>query len=416
MSKNILLICYSFPPHPGIGGRRWAKFSKYLSYKDFKITVFNAENISHIKSLWNRDIIENRNIMVNSFKFQFQNILFSPKHVIQKIFRKILIKSLKLVKYTPDIITSFPNPKFWKAIENTIKADQIDLVIVSGDPYLFYYAAKLKQKLNYNLVLDYRDLWNDHSFYRSFVTFSKPQKLFFEYAENFAVNNCSTILCVDDHLKKTIKNRLKNDCVNIITLHNGFDKDDFKNLVLKDLNLTGKLNLFFAGTISSDLNNQLFHFIQSFEELKNKLPQVYHKFQINISGTIDHYLIEEINNLKLENLFVDADIKSNEEYYYQLNEAQIGLTILSDEYKNSFITKFSDYLYLNKYTVSIGESGDFSDFLKENKIGTNFTVSDNYLFFKNLLDEMISFNSSFIDLKQQFDIVNLTKKLQYEIS
>ena len=142
---------------------------------------------------------------------------------------------------------------------------------------------------------------------------------------------------------------------------------------------------------------------------------LYQRFRYRLlSVMLDHQWVH--TPLKLENLFIDADIKSNEEYYYQLNEAQIGLTILSDEYKNSFITKFSDYLYLNKYTVSIGESGEFSDFLKENKIGTNFTALDNYLFFKDLLDEMISFNSSFIELKQQFDIVNLTKKLQYEIS
>jgi hypothetical protein len=42
--KTILIICYGFPPFPGIGGRRWAKFSKYLSSYGFNINVIASKN------------------------------------------------------------------------------------------------------------------------------------------------------------------------------------------------------------------------------------------------------------------------------------------------------------------------------------------------------------------------------------
>ena len=47
--KHVLLISYSYPPYPGIGGRRWAKFSKYLSRLGFVIHVI--DNISLLGSV-----------------------------------------------------------------------------------------------------------------------------------------------------------------------------------------------------------------------------------------------------------------------------------------------------------------------------------------------------------------------------
>ena len=52
--QHILLISYTFPPHPGIGGRRWAKFSKYLSKLNYIVHVIHVANPFDEDSLWFR--------------------------------------------------------------------------------------------------------------------------------------------------------------------------------------------------------------------------------------------------------------------------------------------------------------------------------------------------------------------------
>ena len=59
-NNKILIVCYSFPPHPGIGGRRWAKFSKSLSLKGYDIFVVGAKNIYDEASSWSKDVDEEK--------------------------------------------------------------------------------------------------------------------------------------------------------------------------------------------------------------------------------------------------------------------------------------------------------------------------------------------------------------------
>ncbi len=411
-NEKIILICYSFPPYPGIGGRRWAKFVKYLAEKNYKFEVFNAENISGIHSLWTNDVTNSKNIHINSFKFQFQKLLASPKNLFQKVCRKILISVLKLTNYSPDIISSFPNRIFWGEIERVIVTEKIKTVIVSGDPYLFFYAAKLKQKTDFNLILDYRDLWNDHSFYKSHVKFSNTQKLFFENAENFAVNNCTTVICVDNHLKEIIQKRVHNKLVNIKVVHNGFDKNDFKHVGERKTFKEDKITLFFAGSISSDLNDQLYHFALAFKDLEMNSPLIYNTIKIELYGIIDDYIVQKINDLKVENLIINQSLLLSDEYYNMLNHVDAGIVLLSNEYKHSFTTKFTDYLYLNTFIISIGEKGEFSNFLEKHQIGKNFDKNSSYIFFETLLPSIKTYKNASEDLKNKFDITYLTEQVK----
>jgi hypothetical protein len=59
--KNILIIC-TFPPAPSIGGRRWAKFSKYLTRAGINVSVFAAKSNKGDKSLWTKDVEDIKSI------------------------------------------------------------------------------------------------------------------------------------------------------------------------------------------------------------------------------------------------------------------------------------------------------------------------------------------------------------------
>ena len=53
--NKILLVCYSFPPNPGVGGRRWAKFAKYLVKSGHYVEVINAKLTTDKLSTWSKD-------------------------------------------------------------------------------------------------------------------------------------------------------------------------------------------------------------------------------------------------------------------------------------------------------------------------------------------------------------------------
>ena len=41
--EHILIVCHTFPPEKGIGGRRWAKFAKYLSKDSYQVHVITKK-------------------------------------------------------------------------------------------------------------------------------------------------------------------------------------------------------------------------------------------------------------------------------------------------------------------------------------------------------------------------------------
>jgi len=56
MTKKVAIVCYSFPPFPGVGGRRWAKFAKFLAMDGYEVYAIGAKNIFTEKSEWTKDV------------------------------------------------------------------------------------------------------------------------------------------------------------------------------------------------------------------------------------------------------------------------------------------------------------------------------------------------------------------------
>lgn len=410
VQKNkILIVCYSFPPHPGIGGRRWAKFSKMLSLQGYEPLVIGAKNYSNNVSFWTDD---SKDIKTKTYKFKFQKILKNPKSVFEKLFRKVILLFINRTKYNPHIITSLPNKKIWQEVKDIIVSQQINKVIVSGDPYLFYYCSLIKKEVCFDLIIDYRDLWNDHSFYNRYVKLQPRQKEYFEYVENYAVNNCNKIIFVDEHLESVIKKRMKVNTITTHVLHNGFDKDDFISIGNKE-NTASVINIFFAGSISSDLNDLLKAFVIAFKKLSEQNFRVYQQFNVSIFGEMDQALVKELTEFKLQRLKIESNTLEIKGYYEQLQNSDVGLVILSDEYKNSFITKFADYLFYNKFIVSLGSKGDFVDYIEKQNIGMGF--EDESVFFENLLQKVKN-NRKLPEVeKNKFDLNHITRKLVNEV-
>src|ERR1700741_762637 len=117
--KKILLICYSFPPFAGIGGRRWAKFSKHLTQHDFELFVIGAEHRSGKVSNWAQDIEGNEAIHYFPIKTKFHDFFHDHNFTFLK---KVNYKLSKIY------------------LQNTSEGNFYDKALASNE--LFYRKAK----------------------------------------------------------------------------------------------------------------------------------------------------------------------------------------------------------------------------------------------------------------------------------
>jgi hypothetical protein len=398
---KILIVCYSFPPHPGIGGRRWAKFAKYLQAEGTAIHVFAAANYTDDISYWFEDV-NLPGLKIHCRPFSFQKTLLHPQGLIEKIIGRLVRSALKLTRYTADIITSLPNRRLWTEVDELITRESITEVIVSGDPFLFYHVSRLPSRSRFRLTLDYRDLWNDHSFYSKNVTFTERQKRYFELAENTAVNAADQILFVDEHLKQVIRKRITNESVRLHVITNGFDPHDRSGALNPD-NQAGT-QIFFAGNVSSDLNSTFRSFLMQAAADAGESG-----FELVIFGNFDEAVIAGLP-VTQGNVNIKRQQLHKKVYYRLLSASDIGVIVLSEEYRNSFTTKFYDYAFHGRFILSIGGRGEFANYIEERRIGVHLNPGDPEFFSKlrKAFDRRQQLSQIEID---RFDLRNITRQL-----
>lgn len=162
-TKHILLVSYVFPPHFGIGGRRWAGHAEYMAKKGFTVHVITARNPFKKKSLWNDKVKNNPNIIIYELPSKY------PKSLLNfdsNLFQKISYKFYQF--FIPFFVKGnyYDRTAFWKntmlsKAKEIISTHNINVVICSGGPFgALYYSTLLKNLFpNIYLLCDLRDPW-----------------------------------------------------------------------------------------------------------------------------------------------------------------------------------------------------------------------------------------------------------------
>ena len=147
-NKKTLLLCWDFPPNDGIGGRRWAKMSKWLLKSGHEIHVIKSKSkVGNQNSAWLSDV-ESDQIHIyevntylpvkwlNSKENKFSDKL---KYKFAAIYLTFFSKGTiydKAIGKERDVL---------KLASKIIELNKIENVIVTGAPFnLMYYAAKIK--------------------------------------------------------------------------------------------------------------------------------------------------------------------------------------------------------------------------------------------------------------------------------
>jgi glycosyltransferase involved in cell wall biosynthesis len=413
-SKNILIICYSFPPNYGVGGRRWAKFAKYLSKNNHNLHVVSNFNTSQRLSEWLKDV-ESDNITVHEQKV-FYPIIFNttPRTLFEKFNYRFWLFFFKVFSKGSLYDKSF----FWKrAVLNNVKKiiidNQIKNVVVTGPPFrLLYFTALLKDELkNLNLIVDLRDPWTDNTSFFGFDKMSLVRMNFEKKMEKEVILRANYVVSVNDYLTQIFTNKYPYVKDKFITICNGFDHDDIINTVEKSNSKKESFDFILAGSLYPDLE---YIFVPFLNFLKNNGDSKFlRKITFHFYGQINYQLEKvikqyDLNSVKLHG-FQKIDLVKQ-----KIAESDFCMMFTSPNHASNFNTKFYEYISMKKPIIHFSNDGDITDFLIKNRLG--FAVRSNSFDedFETLLNKIesddVNYNYSY-DINK-FDIRHLTKEFE----
>lgn len=388
MPKKLLIVSHAFPPNPGIGGRRWAKFAKYLSRKGYQIQVLASENISGGRSEWDEDI---KGISVKYLPFHFPRVVSYPgKAIFDRILYRLSVYYLKV----RDMGNYFDRTLFWKKqiqeeISHYIEKEGYECVIVTAGPFrLSHHVTQLKRKYpQVKFIVDFRDLWTEDLEITSFSRLPLPRRLHEKIFEKETVYYADKVITVAPKLNDyfaslTVKNKAE-------VIPNGFDREDFKAAAAGDPKKDdGKIRFVFTGTLYINLDYILRPFFEGLRQLKEKNPEIYRRIEIEFIGQFPEKYQAYISGNDLDAVKVIPRLPLAG-VYQKINQASYCLLFLNDIYNFALSTKFCEYISQKRKIVVISNYGPAAKFILKNRIGFWIDPAKSYEDFLGLMKASI---------------------------
>lgn len=402
--KKVLIISYTFPPAPGIGGRRWAKFGKYLLQKNIDVSIVAAENQLHPKtSSWVNDISHySNNISYLSSGY--------PKYLginPQRFFHKLLYRISLLYAKARLKGNYYDKSGYWekyllKTTEHFIKRGGENIVVTVAPFRSAFFLIKLKRKFpQINFIIDFRDPWLYNKTAYGFESLSLRRKKFEMNAEMEVIKNFDKIITVAEEMTKELTIRYPDHQKKFITIPNGFDKDDFitKNAEI-DHNKKSKLVLIFTGTFYVKALHLLNKLFEALTLLKANNPDVYNDFEFNFYGETTFNTSEFIKMHGNVNFYGNITL---DEVYIKIKKANACMLFLTDDINYSLSTKFCEYISQRKPVIVFSRPGETSSYIEKNNIGIAISP-ETEIIYKKLLEIYFLFKENKLMINDSFDI------------
>jgi hypothetical protein len=377
MDKNILVASYYFPPYPGIGGRRMAKFCKYLVQKGYTIHIIKVENPHAENSQWLKDI-DHPNIKLYSLPLSYPKVLMmAPDYQKKKStlagrinyrFTRLYYSSIQKKRIYD--LTFRWKEQFTALAESLIKKYSIKNFIVSVSPYYYaYYAALIKKRHpELNLIIDFRDPWltvPDYGLQSMSPRQKKNEHRIISEVIASADYLISPSIFVLDEFKPFRKN-----WDHFMEIPHAYDWDDIKTHVNKIPDASEqsqKMKFIYPGTLYTDILPSLLKLNEVLNYLKVNHPAVYANLEFD-------FYVNEIGYKEnfLEHSCVRFHKPIGEKIYEKVRTSTIVLILYADHNKNYRTTKFYEFLPFQKKYLFIGPKGDTYHFIEKYQLGNSF--------------------------------------------
>lgn len=390
-NKKVLIVSYFFPPYPKVGGRRWAKFAKYLNRDGFDTHILCITYNQDSESPWNKDVEEYEE-KVHRIRKDFIRPYYLkglPKNLFQKIRWKwsLYVELFKKKRfggiYNEQVVKNARELKS-KASE-LINKYRYNVVIVTGGPFIVpYEITQLKEKFNtVKFIVDIRDPWTAGM--KSKLT---PKQLLIElqkekatYQKADIVTTCSEFIIDDIKSRMPMSNKL-------FHLKHAFDKEDFDieaNLDRKGKN-PGVIKMIYAGSLYTGMEKEIGKLIDFVKFLlsQNSIPKVelfcFTKDYSNLirnSGVDQYFKYREIVSPRALSM-----IMAKTDLILQLRPKS------EEGWENFLSSKFYELLYYRKPILYFGPTSTVEHFLENNKLGIWIDSYSNNTDFDKVLNDL----------------------------
>ena len=420
-ARHILIISYVFPPNKGIGGRRWAKFAKYLAKSGHKIFVIHcAGEEADLGSPWSKDVADPA-IQCYSLPKKYPTVL--SKRPLNSILDKLAYRYwLKILphKVKGNIFDKTVN---WRSqllnkCNELIEAHGIENVIVTGAPFrLLFFALELKEH-NVNLIGDLRDPWTWNDAY-GYENLGEERMAFEEHMEKEVMEKFDHVLSpAQDILDRIMLKYPGVDHSKFTRIAHAFDRDDMEaGIEMKKSDETIRF-IYAGGFYDIDETNAYMHaLIQSVSGLIEK------DISLRENVKIDFYVpAQDIG--RFEKWIKDANVSEQIRFWPPISASEVFTKIMNSDYVLAFLpsarkeflsTKYSEIFSLGVPVIHVGPEGYVSHFIDEHKTGFSFRVNELQEKLEWIIKERPKASPNRSLIASLFDIEQITEQLERDI-
>jgi len=397
---KVLILSYTFPPAAGIGGRRWAKFAKYLK-ADHNCDIFILTNKNELttRSEWEKDTdTYKKNI------FQFDNpypsiINKSYYSFLDKLIYRLALLNLKFrTKGNYYDKTCLLGESFLTEVRSLVTAGPFSWLAL---------ITKLKRDFpEIRFIADFRDPWTNNKTSFGYSSLPKSRLDYEKNQEKKVIQIFDNIFSVSPEMNKYFSDISKNtDKEKFACIPNGFDTEDFQS---KSIPLTKgeKLRFIFAGSLYNKTEYLIIALSKALNEIKKENPELYHNMEFHFIGEMPNFFKKHFENL--HNIYFKGII-SLKEVHSEIEIADACMLFLTEDLGYSMSTKFYEYIAQRKPIAVFSNKGRTGKFVEENHLGYNIDnievikdkIIDIYRDWKNgTLIHNNNFNISIFDVKE----------------
>jgi len=400
---KVLIVAYQFCPKGQVGTRRWSKFAKYLANKGYEVHVICAKYPYRDKMNWCHDVENNSNIVIHRLNANFPSFVLQPKRTFAvKLADRIAKKTL----YRLD------NAQMWGSslipfATKLIQKEQITNVMVTASPFMpMYFMAKVKDKLpNINLIIDIRDPWE------MYLTDENRQRQADKY-ERYAFERADKVIFVTHHRREDAGKKYPKIEEKFITIYNGFDQADFKDLEPLSKN---NFKVIYPGSLMRNRAVAIKLMVEAIHDLNDN--HINEHLEVNLYSlnfqppTFETEALQTI----FEKHFHVRPIVSAREIFGVMNQHEFCMSINAQdkEHANTIGAKTFDYMGMNKKIILVAPEGELSQILrKQNQFVAEYSLESMKTTLLDMKKASLNTSNDVENQFRNFDITQLTEELE----
>lgn len=383
--KHLILVNFDFPPNSGIGGRRWAKFARFLAENDVVVHVIKAAPLKGDQpSIW-ADEVKHKNILIRSLERPLPQFFTHPsEHLWDKV-RYHIFKNKLRARCLGTIYDQAIDwePVLTEALTEITQKHPISTIIATGAPFnILYYVAKFKaQHKDLQFIADYRDPWLSARNY-GMPELSEEQMAHEVEKQDEVLAHADIVFSPYLSLSKKIEleNTKGLGNANYLELAHCYDPANLPPPKSTKKRKSETYTIVYGGALYQGAEEQFDRLDRCLNELQLISPQ--HHDKIRIECYSSDYLRLKARFANQEKIAFKTAI--DKELFQRIDESSAAMILLSEHNQDFKTTKFYEFLSRKKPIMYLGPKGTVAEFIEKENLGINITSATDLI---NLMDK-----------------------------